>query len=152
MRASNSNIFVIGACALVALGIGLAFSQMGSPAQGRQIALDQKRIRDLNAIAWNLQYRYTRVGRQLPKQLPNYFGVGPDGDPILNDPVTGRRYIYFRKDAKHYRLCARFGLASDQNKLQEGDHRRLNWPHSVGQTCYSFDASADSPEPMPVKP
>ncbi len=110
-------------------GVALAFSVIGSPAHERALALDRKRVADLQKLEARVDQAYWA------KELP---AVSPDS--TLRDPLTAKPYEYRRLDAMHYQLCATFQLASDK---PEGDIDPFasNWSHRAGRSCYRLGAS-----------
>jgi len=135
-----NRLFLAGATVVVAGGLALAFSFLGTPAHQRLELIDAHRVRDLETIASSLQTRYRSGG--LPERLPQ--------DLVLNDPGAKEGYGYRRIDATHYDLCATF----DTNEpVENGETVNIlssqnAWRHEASRTCYKFDVTESPPTPQ----
>jgi hypothetical protein len=112
----------IVAFALVAAGLLIGFVSIGPPQHMRLVALDRRRVDDLQSIERELRGAEERRHGEAPP-LP---ARGRDSWP--RDPLTGAPYEYRRDGATRYRLCATFALAS----TAEDPH----WNHPAGRACY----------------
>jgi len=91
------------ACLAVAGGLALGFSEIGSPAHNRSVALDERRVTAIEEIAEQL----TGVSRDAPGRMPApefRYRVRPEAWDQITYTRTGRH---------SYRLCATFDLPSD---------------------------------------
>jgi hypothetical protein len=117
-------MFGIATAVAVLGGVALAFSVIGSPAHQRALALDRKRVSDLQKLEARVDQVYWEKG--LPAVSP---------DRTLTDPLTAEPYEYRRIDALHYQLCATFQLSSDKPDEDSLPFVR-DWSHHAGRTCY----------------
>jgi hypothetical protein len=131
---SAERLYTVAACTAVAAGLILAFAYLGSPSHARAVALDRRRIVDLETIAYRLDQH-----RSLPPRLP---------DLLETDPTTHQAYYYKRLDTRHYQLCATFETASEKRIESVPDAGRgyttyqyapRNWSHPSGRHCFSLD-------------
>ena len=136
-------VFGVAACVIVALGLVLAFLVIGPPSHARLVALDQQRITDLDNIASGLHDRFGEVTGGLPRRLPSNLQT--------RDPATGRPYEFQKIDAKNYKLCARFALATEGETIERRWPSPQNWPHGAGLTCYKFNVSAPGVAPTVIR-
>jgi hypothetical protein len=134
-------IFVFLAVALVLSGLVLAFRVIGTPSHARFVAIDERRVRDLQWIAGGLHERYG-AGATLPARLPEAVQK--------SDPATRVPYEFTRLSASEYRLCATFASRSDPEENSGYDAAppyRLNWRHGAGRTCYKLDVKNGAVDP-----
>jgi hypothetical protein len=120
-------IAALAACTIVVIGVVLAFGVIGSPAHARLLALDQRRVDDLDAIVQAIGDDGTS---KAPARLADIRAVSVGTS--FNDPVTGKPYEYHRETAHRYELCAVFTLPTDP-----GDSGR--WKHPAGRACRRYD-------------
>jgi hypothetical protein len=134
---NSERIALVAAAIFVAAGVVGGFTLLGSPQHQRQLALDQRRVSDLQIVAADLT-RYARPANGLPSQLPRDFHVvGYDGVPATVDPVTRKPYEYARESSTRYRLCAIFAEASRDDDPQTA----AAWRHKAGRQCFRFDVT-----------
>ena len=149
-RASHQIVdrtFMIVSLILVILGVGAAFTLLGSPARQRQVSLDQERVQDLVNIARQLSYRTEatgEAGEQLPEQLPADLSV--DRDPVTDEP-----YEYQRLSDSTYELCATFTTDSREYVRYE-IWPNAQWQHLAGRHCYEIAAASETPLSNPLPP
>ena len=142
-RASHQLVdraFMIVSLILVILGVGTAFTLLGSPARQRQVSLDQERVQDLVNIARQLSFQIEATGgagEQLPEQLPAYLNV--DRDPVTDEP-----YEYQRLSDSTYELCATFTTDSREYARDE-IWFGAQWQHPAGRHCYELAATSETP-------
>jgi hypothetical protein len=132
------SLLVVVVVAAVAIGIAL----LGPPAEERAHRIDERRVRDLAAIARTVDLYWTRHTR-LPSTLEELVKE-PGGNVRLNDPNTNDVYEYRPLEAKVYELCARF----ERDSPQADDGGRLAiargypaeggqfWSHGAGRQCF----------------
>ena len=134
---------LIGTAMIAAVigGLAAAFTFLGTPAHQRLVALDDRRIEDLQRTASLLHDRYTSGG--LPARLPPSM--------VLSDPVSKQNYEYSRIDSKHYVLCAVFATGEPADRGQVYPPRALwiarSWHHGAGRACFELDVTASPPSP-----
>lgn len=122
----RESIFSVLAVLVVAIGLVTAFRVIGGPGQNRRLALDQRRLRDIQTIAKTLHERYAYEGSEVPSHLPRALSE--------TDPSSGKPYEFARLTAYRYRLCATFALAGES-----GEGLDPAWHHRSGMQCYRFD-------------
>ena len=140
MKRRKASSFFIGACALVAAGLVLAFLAIGTPAHNREIELDNKRTVALDEMAISIRARYHDRGR-LPETLSADYESNAYVSNRFDDPESGRRYEYRRIDEHRFRLCAKFSAPSDPDVEVHPRVYQSDWPHPAGVFCkeYSID-------------
>ncbi|MBV8644598.1 MAG: hypothetical protein JO225_11910, partial [Candidatus Eremiobacteraeota bacterium] len=113
---NRETIVTTAVVALVAGGVGAGFWLTGSPSHARLVALDERRVHDLDDLSVQISFRYGKIGRPrvltLPIMLSPSASQSRFGSPIT-DPVTGRPYEYHRDSPTSYRLCATFATAQN---------------------------------------
>lgn len=112
-------IFGAAACTIVLSGTVLAFTVTGSPVHQRSIALDERRLDDIEQLGNTIQARYDK--EPLPRALPPNIAK--------SDPETNKPYEYRRLSKTAYQLCAHFDNAQD-------DWRNH---HTAGRVCFRYD-------------
>jgi hypothetical protein len=142
-------LYAVIACLLVAAGLVAAFVTIGSPGHARMLRMDRLRVADLKNIAKALHQGYEQnrdVPKALPRNLPaSYYDSSEDAQWVqrrdfTHDPQTHEPYSFDRIDAKKYRLCAVFALASE-SETDAGKPVLTFWSHGAGRTCYVLDAT-----------
>lgn len=126
-----AHVFAVATALLVIAGLVLGFTTIGPPSHAREVALDQKRVDDLQDVAGRLRTRYRDTG-QLPITLPSDF-------VRTHDPITNQAYPYKKIDASHFMLCATFAAPSES----EAYPGNWFWSHGAGQKCYTLDQSTE---------
>jgi hypothetical protein len=135
---------VIATGAVVAVLV-LGFRFLGSPASQRLTRGDQQDVWALSTIAGELNSSWTGAAHALPENLD-----GINLAKAKKTSVSGKPFVYRRKDVSHYELCATFGT-------DDRDHHGANmpdfWLHDKGDYCFHFDASQPVPSvPYPFMP
>lgn len=110
---------------LVAAGVAVAFMLIGSPAHARLVALDNRRVDDLQVMVTRITERYHAA---LPATLPPAV--------VLDDPQTHRPYTYRRTGSNHYTLCATFDLPSEKQSPAQPYGNAQQWEHRAGTVCF----------------
>jgi hypothetical protein len=138
-------IFGFAAVALVAAGLVLAFLLIGTPGHARLVALDARRVDDLQNIAVELNNRFGYGDTALPVHLPR--------EVVRKDPRTKQPYEYRRLSARDYELCAVFALGSPRDDTAAGDDvtpfGRV-WRHGAGRTCYKLNDRTRDVDPQMI--
>ncbi|MDH5596638.1 MAG: DUF5671 domain-containing protein [Candidatus Peregrinibacteria bacterium] len=131
----------------------LGFFIAGSPAEQREIRMDEERISDLSYIQ-NSIVNYYQLKRELPKSL-EVLNDDLRGVRVPTDPETGEDYGYVVSGSLNFELCATFNKAS----LSSGSSREYAaypvkygmeevWTHEEGRQCFSRTID---PELYPVR-
>lgn len=131
------------ATAFVLLTLGLSFAKFGSPGSQRLALSDQRRSRDLEAIARMIKSRWVATRGQDPV-LPASLAEWPESAGLrLKDPVTGVPYRYRPVAGARYELCAVF--ETDTTILPEAMRHGVFRNHPKGEHCFAVDAPAELP-------
>jgi len=152
---SRTKLLVTLASIVVLASLIGGFSILGSPMKARAQKFDEMRTSNLQSIQWQVINYWQQKGT-LPENLELL------QDPISGfytpkDPETGESYVYKATSNLSFRLCANFGLTTDNAKDQKSNTsvRPMgyamtdeNWIHDAGETC--FDRTVD-PELYPVR-
>ena len=124
----SMDVAIVTSVLIVGSIIG-GFFLVGSPAQQRNIRMDNQRISDLQ----NIQYQIINYWTQkavLPQTLKEL------QDPISGfiapvDPVTKTEYVYSVKDKYTFELCASF-IDASRNETKPGYSSPQMYPRPVG--------------------
>lgn len=133
--------FGVGATAVVAASFCLGLGIAGMPSAQRHIEADNRRIQDLQRIAyalhsWQKQAASERSSPTLPSTLAALAGKGITSSQTI-DPETKAPYEYRAKSGIAYELCATFTAAEEPNSPYITEF----WHHGKGRTCFTLDAS-----------
>ncbi|MBY0537832.1 hypothetical protein K2P47_00350 [Patescibacteria group bacterium] len=135
---SKSVMYGYGALLAVFMIVALGFSYIETPAQVREMKLDETQISDLQSIQWKVEEVLT-MSSSTPANLEELYGefdapTAPEGRP---------GYIYERTDTG-FKLCATFSRDSIQPeneftpsydngmKIKNPD----NWAYKGGEYCF----------------
>lgn len=135
------------------------FFIVGSPAQQRQIRMDERRVSDLQTIQSQI-INYWDLKDKLPAEL-SQLEDDITGFRVPEDPETGAGYEYSAKGDLQFELCASFNLESTSDS---NENSRIAtpyvydvkypasvsevWDHGSGRVC--FDRTID-PELFPER-
>jgi hypothetical protein len=134
---------------LVAITAGLIV--LGTPEQERARRFDDRRIADVQRLAFAVRTAYVREG-----ELPGSLDELVDGltlERLPRDPRLDEPYGYAVEGPERFTLCAIFDRASEEPDAGF-------WAHGTGRQCFSFDAEQGVPglvgprlpPPVPVAP
>ena len=125
-------IVVLAVVAALVAGLRI----VGSPAAQRIRRLDERRVRDLQSIAYAVD-AYWKQTKTLPGSLDE-LTPSPRVAIQTRDPVSNASYVYRTMTADTYELCAEF----------EGDAGTGNpttfWSHPAGRHCFRLTAGTIS--------
>ena len=124
-------------------GIAYALFLMGTPAQQRDLRLDNERISDLSNIASNID-QYWGLNDALPAQLSDLYGPRYNLNRI-DDPETGTPYEYRALDgleSAEYELCAVFATDTAESPRRAAGYSDTAWVHGKGRVCFGLEARA----------
>jgi len=140
----NRSIVMKGLAVMVSIAVvaslaGAAYV-LGSPAQRRQIRLDDRRLEDLGDIASAVR-RYVRKYHALPQDLAALQKQMEEtsNSPLPTDPDTRAPYEYKALDVQSYQLCAVFSLPSPNYSYYEYARRT----HDAGKQCFKYNVCED---------
>ena len=106
----------------VMAGLGFGFFDTGSPQYQHSVALDERRISDLNSLRIQLN-----DAKPLPRSLDGLPSLQYSGSS-RTDPTTNRPYEYTRTGKKSFTLCATFDTADNS--------RTDGFNHPAGRACF----------------
>jgi len=131
--------FAAIAAALVAFAIAWGFVLVGSPGARRLERFDEQRLRDLQAIAREINALVVvevdetcKLKGPLPKTLQEVVERARIEQVRPTDPESGEPYAYEVKSETSYEVCATFTQA------RESDHS-VFWNHPAGRHCFTID-------------
>jgi hypothetical protein len=124
----------------VVVVLALGFRFLGSPARQRLLRSDQQDIWALSMLAGQLNSSWTGPLHALPETTD-----GINLGTARRTSVSGKPFVYHRKDASHYELCATFGTDDREQHLANLPDF---WLHPKGDYCFQFDAA----QPVPSVP
>ena len=130
MRAQR--LAVWGSAAVVAAAIVLGLSIIGSPAEQRQIRLDERRVLDLRGLSGGVN-RYWNRQHELPARAEDVID-GQVTTQLPLDPESKQPYEYRVTGSGRYELCATFARRSSAEESNDF------WFHEAGPRCFAFDA------------
>ena len=108
---------------------------LGTPSEERVFRLDERRVRDLSALAGAVDVYWTRYQR-LPDSLDDL--RNQMGATVSPDAGSGSAYEYRVLDGgMAYELCATFERASGGEGRAGSDGF---WSHRAGRQCFRRDA------------
>lgn len=135
-----SRIIGAGVGALVALSILAGFAVMGSPAQQRDVRLDQQQVSDLSTLQYQI-VTFWQQNERLPESLQelesdileSFTPEAPAGRDAYTYEVTGERT---------FELCATFAQSSNVYSYRMspdayGIAGGASWEHDAEHTCFS---------------
>jgi len=139
---NRETIVTAAVVALVAGGVGTGFWLTGSPGHARLVALDERRVSDLQDLTAAIDARYGKAAGAhrlpLPATLPNDVRRRSSfASETADDPVTHRPYEYQRTGPSTYRLCATFATPSSDSGWR-GYGTRTDWSHPAGRKCFAL--------------
>ncbi len=122
-------IAAFGCVALASIIGGVVL--IGTPAEQRLVALDKKRVGDLNRLG-NAVRRYQTRNGDLPESLAV---ISDEWVAHISDPVTGDPYTYRVTGERSFQLCGVFAQNADtsQKRVSYGRFK------AHGQGLYCFD-------------
>ncbi|MCA9363464.1 hypothetical protein KC851_04040 [Candidatus Kaiserbacteria bacterium] len=139
-REKASKLCGLGATILVLFILICGFKNIDSPAEARELKLDNQQITDLQEIQWSI-YDYLTANETLPASLD-------DLDMVNMPEATGGRTAYeYHLTETGFELCATFAYQSDEEDpysraypiTADKDLRILgteNWQHEAGRYCF----------------
>jgi outer membrane murein-binding lipoprotein Lpp len=153
MKTKLNVIFLVIAIVAVAAVVIAGFLVIGSPANQRKIAVDDKRLQDLSSLAQSLNNQAKAVtpnatgSAGLPATLADLVQI--TGNQYLNvkDPETGAAYTYQIISSSTYNLCATFETDSKTSPSNAPGSSPVNifWNHPAGNYCFSFNTAQYPP-------
>lgn len=134
----SSKMYGYGAIALVAISLTIAFAHIETPAEVREMKLDEKQVFDLQAIQWRLQ-DYLTTSSTTPTTLADLY---KDFD-VPKAPEDRPDYVYEVTDTG-FRLCATFSHDSVNLNPEFAPTRDMsmpiknpdNWSYKAGKYCF----------------
>jgi hypothetical protein len=126
----RDRVYAASALAVAALALALGFLGVGTPAHARDVALDQRRVDSLSAIAAAVHADYVNHHRSEAPATLDGLGLPPGN---LHDPETKAPYEYRRLGGSAYELCATF--------VQTEPAGYPNYAHGIGRTCFRRNAA-----------
>lgn len=127
----------------IASGMWLA----GTPANARLEALDQLRLRHLEALSNAIQTYHDNF-LSAPSDLGQLAQLSPGTTLTLSDPIRNEPYGYRTLDSATFELCARFDRPDSVGP--HGGAANDFWRHGAGEACFSFRFRAQ-PRAIPVR-
>ena len=132
-----------GASAVVVLALICGYQFIETPAQVRELRLDEQQVTDLQSLQSTVE-NYYQLHDVLPSDLATAYGA-------LDVPTapTGRAdYTYVLQDATHYQLCATFTAASSDLKngtpVSVTTGLNYTWTHEAGRWCFDRVVGTDA--------
>ena len=109
---------------------------LGTPSEERVFRLDERRVRDLGAIAESVDVYWMRY-RRLPGSLDD-LRTDLGAAVSVSDPASGAAYEYrVVEDDSAYELCAMFERDSSSPERPSFDNF---WSHRAGRQCFRRSA------------
>lgn len=134
-RISRSLVFASGATLVVISALVYGFMNIETPAEVREMRIDEQQIVDLQDIQYRIEEHY-RTNDQLPESLEGLYTV----DGVPGAPEDRPDYEYGITGAMSYELCATFEQASgsrDRGLTVSSIEKNYNWEHGVGLWCFT---------------
>ncbi len=121
----------------VIAAITLGLLVLGGPGNQRLIAADLNTVRALGMIAQQIKINWQTSAKTLPDNL------GKLSNPVMQNPLTGKPFVYRAKSSSLYELCATFPIDT-RNLAATLEHNY--WTHPKGDYCFQLDASQQVPQ------
>jgi hypothetical protein len=116
----------------VAVAVGVALRETGTPGDARIEKLDERRVEELRQIAQALEARRPYVAAVDEAEFRRVVALAPRGGA---DPVTGRAYGFRARADSAFELGARFDR-DNRGDMPDDFHR--GWAHGAGEWWYVF--------------
>jgi hypothetical protein len=135
----QSKLFALGAAIIALVVVILGFFHIETPAEVREMRLDEQQVMDLQNIQWKV-YEYYTNENTLPVSLEEAYGEMPA--PAA--PEDRSAYEYSRVDDDTFELCATFAHPSRQDEYsmrpvsyaKEPLTGAYSWDHIAGDVCF----------------
>lgn len=124
---------LVAAAVVVIATVIAAVATMGLPSTQRDIALDERRVHDLQRIATAVR-SYAESSGELPPDLAT-LAAQPGRRLAIVDP-DGTAYSYGRTGDRTFRLCAVFVTDTAQPPQAEDVRVADEWLHGTGRQCF----------------
>lgn len=137
---TRSKQYALGALLIVLASLILGFIHTETPAQVREMRIDQTQTNDLQVIQGRIEEEY-RITGILPKTLSALSA----GIPLPTAPSGRTDYTYKVTDVNQFELCAEFAYPSSKTEqMQYGQpvyvdmyiKNSNNWVHDAGLWCF----------------
>ncbi|CAN5309515.1 hypothetical protein BH11PSE14_BH11PSE14_11240 [soil metagenome] len=125
---------------MIAAVIAAIFA-MGTPAQQRQVRLDDRRVQDLIDVADAVRTEFKSKSR-LPSSLSE-LAAKPGVRLVIADPVTGKPYEYASTGQHSFRLCADFVTDTAVTPSFRNEYGSDAWHHGRGRQCFEREAKQE---------
>lgn len=133
----QSSLFIRLVIGVVVASVVYAVFLVGSPGQQRAFQLDQRRVSNLQQIAFALD-EYWRKNQQLPQNFEEFKSQNIYIQSVA-DPETRIPYEYRVTGEKTYELCAVFAKESYAKSLVRPFADP--WEHQIGRTCFQREVT-----------
>lgn len=133
-RERQSIYFGIGATVLVVAALLIGFMNSETPAEVREMRLDDRQVQDLQNIQWQVESYY-----QSNEALPTDINQAFSGFGAPTAPKNRSAYRYQEVDGTSYKLCAEFALDTSSNSINRPIYpadKNFNWSHKAGDWCF----------------
>ena len=152
MKKTNT-LFLIAAIVLVVAVLVTGFILLGSPSKQRSIALDARRVQDLQTLANQineysrqhaLELRASSTSSTSPASLQDIvsYTTKYGSKLVMSDPISNIPYEYRKTGERDYELCAEFATDSKdsntRNNYYPSPYGGTLWEHPAGRHCFTF--------------
>jgi len=133
----KSKLFGALSTVVVIAVLVLGFFQTNTPAQVREMRLDEQQVTALQDIEWRIE-EYYRVEGTLPETIETLYG----GLSVPMSPENREAYEYVVLDSSSFELCATFvqesssQLRATQPVMMDTAKNVYTWDHGVGKVCF----------------
>jgi hypothetical protein len=131
----------IGGTLLAVVAVVLGLRLMGSPADQRQVRIDERRVGELEDLQRAIR-EYAKTNGALPSDIGK-IGDRPGSTLSIGDPETGVSYEYQRIDADTFKLCADFTTDTARQPSEVWPASSEEWTHGTGRHCFTRKRKAD---------
>lgn len=144
-RTDKAMYFASGAVVLVVVALTLGYRYIETPAEVREMRLDELQVNDLQN-AQSYVENYYLANQTLPDSLAIAYGALP----VPTAPVDRTAYSYVVKSEQSYELCATFSSpsANIEDSYAIAPEKNFDWTHQAGEWCFTRTVI----EPSVVKP
>lgn len=130
----QSIIFGIGASAVVLLAVIVGFMNSETPADVREMKIDNNQVGDLQDMQWRIE-DYYRTNESLPENIEAVYGNLPTPEA----PEGRAAYTYVAESDTEYQLCAEFSKDSTRDEYSRAypiSEKNYDWTYLAGTHCF----------------
>lgn len=146
-KENESFMYAGGTTLIIIVAVLFGFMNIETPAEVRQMKIDDQQITDLQNIQMGVE-EYYRLNAMLPSTVSELY----DGGNIPQAPEGRVDYTYTVTGETNYELCATFVTASTNNDARQISspimEKNYSWIHTEGEKCFQRVVT-ENPKQLP---